>query len=103
MATDVINIIDPIDYEEYVDEHRQKIESDPLRHLLEYPNDDIDFIRIDRQYRTIIPTMPEKEFEYLINLKNENLSALFFRALNDPHIRDCLQSFNGEHFFLRRK
>jgi hypothetical protein len=47
--------------------------------------------------------MPEKEFEYLINLKNENLSALFFRALNDPHIRDCLQSFNGEHFFLRRK
>ncbi|CAF0765754.1 unnamed protein product [Adineta steineri] len=68
----------------YIDEHRQKIENDPLRHLLEYPTDDIDFIRIDRQYRTIIPTMPEKE------------------ALNDPHIRDCLQSFNGEHFFLRR-
>ncbi|CAF3642968.1 unnamed protein product [Adineta steineri] len=84
MATNVIDIIDPIDYEEYIDEHRQKIENDPLRHLLEYPTDDIDFIRIDRQYRTIIPTMPEKE------------------ALNDPHIRDCLQSFNGEHFFLRR-
>ncbi|CAF4453331.1 unnamed protein product [Adineta steineri] len=65
MATNVIDIIDPIDYEEYIDEHRQKIENDPLRHLLEYPTDDIDFIRIDRQYRTIIPTMPEKEFEYL--------------------------------------
>ncbi|CAF0791221.1 unnamed protein product [Rotaria sordida] len=84
MTTNMIDIVDPIDYEEYVDEHRQKIENDPLHHLLEYPNDDIDFIRIDRQYRTIIPAMPEKE------------------ALNDPHIRDCLQSFNGEHFFLRR-
>ncbi|CAF4819598.1 unnamed protein product [Rotaria magnacalcarata] len=84
MTTNVIDIVDPIDYEEYIDEHRQKIDNDPLHHLLEYPNDDIDFIRIDRQYRTIIPIMPEKE------------------ALNDPHIRDCLQSFNGEHFFLRR-
>ncbi len=78
MATNVIDIIDPIDYEEYVDEHRQKIESDPLRHLLEYPNDDIDFIRIDRQYRTIIPTIPEKEFEYLINSINKNLFSLLF-------------------------
>ena len=22
--------------------------------------------------------------------------------MTDPHIRDCLQSFNGEHFYLRR-
>jgi hypothetical protein len=104
MATNIIDIIDPIDYEEYVEEHREKIENDPLRHLLEYPNDDIDFIRIERQYRTIIPTMPEKEFEYFINIaKKKFIFLVFFRALNDPHIRDCLQSFNGEHFFLRRK
>ena len=63
MSTNVIDIIDPIDYEEYFDEHRSKIETDPIRHLLEYPQDDIDFIRIDRQYRTIIPVMPEKEFD----------------------------------------
>ena len=61
MMTNMIDVVDPIDYEEYFDEHRQKIENDPLRHLLEYPNDDIDFIRIERQYRTIIPVMPEKE------------------------------------------
>jgi hypothetical protein len=81
MATNVIDIIDPIDYEEYIDEHRQKIENDPLRHLLEYPNDDIDFIRIDRQYRTIIPTMPEKEFEYFINIAKKikiHFSVFFF-------------------------
>ncbi|UJR34198.1 hypothetical protein I4U23_021604 [Adineta vaga] len=84
MTTNVTDLIDPIDYEEYLDEHRQKIENDPLKHLLEYPTDDIDFIRLERQYRTIIPIIPEKE------------------ALNDPHIRDCLQSFNGEHFYLRR-
>lgn len=62
MTTSVIDIVDPIDYEEYTDEHREKIENDPLHLLLEYPNDDIDFIRVDRQYRTIIPIMPEKEF-----------------------------------------
>ena len=27
---------------------------------------------------------------------------LFSRALTDPHIRDCLHSFNGEHFYLHR-
>lgn len=57
----VIDVVEPIDYEEYVEEHRQQIDNDPLKHLLEYPKDDIDFIRIDRQYRTIIPVMPEKE------------------------------------------
>ena len=67
MTTNAIDIIDPLDYEEYLDEHRQKIDNDPLRHLLEYPTDDTDFIRIERQYRTIIPVMPEKEFEYLTN------------------------------------
>lgn len=61
MTKNVIDLVEPIDYEEYTEEHRQQIENDPLRHLLEYPNDDIDFVRIDRQYRTIIPTMPEKE------------------------------------------
>lgn len=101
MATNVIDTIDPIDYEEYFDEHRPKIESDPIRHLLEYPPDDIDFVRIDRQYRTIIPIMPEKEFDSFRDLNA--IFIVFFRALNDPHIRDCLQSFNGEHFFLRRK
>lgn len=98
--------VDPIDYEEYLDEHREKLELDPLRHLLEYPSDDIDFIRIERQYRTIIPVMPEKEF---VSFRKEQIRDsmkeifLLFRALNDPHIRDCLQSFNGEHFYLRRK
>jgi hypothetical protein len=64
MSTNVIDTVDPIDYEDYLDEHRQKIENDPIRRLLEYPNDDIEFVRIDRQYRTIIPIMPEKEFEH---------------------------------------
>lgn len=58
-----IENVDPIDYEEFLDEHREKIDLDPLKHLLEYPIDDVDFIRIERQYRTIIPVMPEKEFE----------------------------------------
>lgn len=57
----MIDVVEPIDYEEYVEEHQQQIDNDPLKHLLEYPKDDIDFIRIDRQYRTIIPVMPEKE------------------------------------------
>ena len=103
MATSAIDVIDPVDYEEYVEEHRPKIESDPIRHLLEYPHDDIDFVRIERQYRTIIPVMPEKEFDPLSHLMIHTVSILFSRALNDPHIRDCLQSFNGEHFYLRRK
>ena len=97
-----LDLVEPIDYEEYLDEHREKIENDPLRHLLEYPPDDIDFIRIDRQYRTIIPVMPEKEFEH----PHTSLSPRHLlppRALTDPHIRDCLQSFNGEHFYLHRK
>ena len=99
-----IETVDPIDYEEYLDEHRDKIDLDPLKHLLEYPTDDVDFIRIERQYRTIIPVMPEKEFEFVFDRKTKIIVFfVLFRALIDPHIRDCLQSFNGEHFYLRRK
>jgi rhodanese-related sulfurtransferase len=79
MSTNVIDIIDPLDYEEYLDEHREKIENDPLRHLLEYPTDDIDFVRIDRQYRTIIPTLPEKESENIQKMKS--LKIIFFPFL----------------------
>ena len=61
MANNSIEMVEPVDYEDYLDEHRDKFETDPIRHLLEYPIDDIDFVRIERQHRTIIPVLPEKE------------------------------------------
>jgi hypothetical protein len=78
MASPPVDTIDPIDYEEYLDEHREKIELDPLRHLLEYPHDDIDFVRIERQYRTIIPVMPEKESDSTLDGRTRRHHCVFF-------------------------
>jgi Domain of unknown function (DUF3398) len=79
MASNPIDVIDPIDYEEYIEEHREKVENDSIHHLLEYPNNDIDFIRIERQYRTIIPIMPEKRVR-ILSISNEK-SYLHFLEL----------------------
>ena len=99
MAMSVIDVIDPVDYEEYVEEHRSKIESDPIRHLLEYPHDDIDFVRIERQYRTIIPVMPEKEFDRLSHLMIHTVSILFSRALRGIARKPRPALLNGPHRF----
>ena len=48
-----------LDYEDYVTQHQMSIEKDPMRELLEFPNDDIEVKLLPKECRTIAPIIPE--------------------------------------------
>lgn len=45
--------------------HQTSIEKDPMRELLEFPNDDIEVRLLSKQCRTIAPIIPEHGLVYL--------------------------------------
>lgn len=52
--------LEPVDYENFIIQHQNAIEKDPMRHLLEYPPDDIEVGVIPRKIRTTHPVVPEE-------------------------------------------
>ena len=73
------DIVDPLDYEDFVHQHQQLISRDPLRPILEFPANDIDVSIIPRKIRTLRPTLPE-----------EPLAEL------PAQVRDCVASFTKD-------
>lgn len=53
-------LVDPIDYEEFLQQHNQQISRDPLRHILDFPPCDVQIKRIERKIRTIEPIVPKE-------------------------------------------
>uniref|UniRef100_A0A672QQK4 Dedicator of cytokinesis protein 11-like n=1 Tax=Sinocyclocheilus grahami TaxID=75366 RepID=A0A672QQK4_SINGR len=52
-------IIEPLDYENVVFQRKAQIHSDPQRDLLVWPADDVSVTQIQRQRRTIVPSVPQ--------------------------------------------
>lgn len=53
-------LIDPIDYEEFLQQHSSKICRDPLRHILDFPPNDVQMRSIERKIRTVEPIIPKE-------------------------------------------
>lgn len=53
------DVVDPPDFEEVVEQQRYIMDRDPIRHLLEYPDDDLEVRLVPRKCRTIAPIVPE--------------------------------------------
>uniref|UniRef100_A0A8C1K9M9 Dedicator of cytokinesis 6 n=1 Tax=Cyprinus carpio TaxID=7962 RepID=A0A8C1K9M9_CYPCA len=53
-------VVEPVDYEEYVSSHPPGAEPGPLRQLLEFPSDDLELLLQERECTTIEP--PDKLF-----------------------------------------
>uniref|UniRef100_A0A8C2Q7I7 Dedicator of cytokinesis 6 n=1 Tax=Cyprinus carpio TaxID=7962 RepID=A0A8C2Q7I7_CYPCA len=54
-------VVEPVDYEEYVSSHPPGAEPGPLRQLLEFPSDDLELLLQERECTTIEPPVPEEE------------------------------------------
>ncbi|XP_022240544.1 dedicator of cytokinesis protein 7-like isoform X2 [Limulus polyphemus] len=80
------DVVDPVDFEDFLQQHQEQIDHDPIRHLLEFPADDIEVGIIPRKCRTVRPIIPE-----------ENESEL------DPYISDCIQSYTSDWVFVNRR
>ncbi|KAI0241313.1 Dedicator of cytokinesis protein 7 [Lamellibrachia satsuma] len=69
--------VEPPDFEEFLYQHQNAIDRDPMRHLLEFPPDDVRVELLQRTVRTVSPVMPEQGAE------------------SDPHIRDCIKCYTS--------
>lgn len=54
-------VVEPVDFEEYVSSHAPVPEPGPLRQLMEFPSDDLELILQDRECTTLEPALPEEE------------------------------------------
>uniref|UniRef100_A0A8C2E8G2 Dedicator of cytokinesis 11 n=1 Tax=Cyprinus carpio TaxID=7962 RepID=A0A8C2E8G2_CYPCA len=71
-------IIEPLDYENVVSQRKAQIHSDPQRDLLVWPPDDVSVTQIQRQRRTIVPSVPQ-------NAENEAKSQF---------AKECIKMYN---------
>ncbi|XP_056115262.1 dedicator of cytokinesis protein 11 isoform X1 [Rhinichthys klamathensis goyatoka] len=78
IAVEQPKIIEPLDYENVVFQRKAQIHSDPQRDLLLWPADDVSEAQIDRQRRTIVPSVPQ-------NAENE-AKSLF--------AKECIKMYN---------
>lgn len=51
---------EPLDYEEFLSQHMNIINRDPLKHILDFPQEDVNVKTIPRKIRTIDHILPKE-------------------------------------------
>uniref|UniRef100_A0A1B6EVF4 Dedicator of cytokinesis protein 7 n=1 Tax=Cuerna arida TaxID=1464854 RepID=A0A1B6EVF4_9HEMI len=74
------DVVDPLDYEEFMQQHQLVIDRDPLRNILDFPPNDIEVCIVPRKSRT--KTLP---------IPKEPLGEL------SPHVRDCVECYTRDY------
>nr|XP_029480199.1 LOW QUALITY PROTEIN: dedicator of cytokinesis protein 7-like [Oncorhynchus nerka] len=77
-------VVEPVDYEEYVSSHAPGAEPGPLRQLMEFPPDDLELLLQDRECTTLKPPLPEED-------------------TFDPRVRDALAVYTDDWLIIQRK
>ena len=54
-------VVEPVDFEEYVSSHAPGAEPGPLRQLMEFPQDDLVLVQQVKECSTLEPPLPEEE------------------------------------------
>ncbi|XP_068613178.1 dedicator of cytokinesis protein 7-like [Brachionichthys hirsutus] len=78
-------VVDPVDFEEYVTSHAPGVEPGPLRQLMEFPQDDLELLHVDKECITLEPALPEEE---------DSL---------DPRVRDALAVYTDDWLVIQRR
>ncbi|KAK7862685.1 hypothetical protein R5R35_000927 [Gryllus longicercus] len=71
--------VDPLDYEEFIQQHQLLIDRDPLHDVLDFPQNDIEVVVLPRKIRTADPVVPEEPLEQW-----------------SSHVRDCVQCYTAD-------
>ncbi|KAL1514145.1 hypothetical protein ABEB36_003452 [Hypothenemus hampei] len=72
------DIVEPLDFEEFVNAYQLVIDRDPLRPILDVPAGDVQVDIIERPLRTLRPILPEEKLETL-----------------PPHIQSCVECYRS--------
>ena len=76
----------PIDYEAFITEHRDQLYSDPEKHLLLFPDEDVEVFTVQRAYRTVDVPVPGPA-----------------KRSTEPLVYECVKGFMADWHSLRRK
>lgn len=52
---------EPLDFEEFLGQYQTTIDREPLRHILDVPQGDVEVDVIERPIRTLKPIIPEEK------------------------------------------
>ncbi|CAH1775987.1 unnamed protein product, partial [Owenia fusiformis] len=77
-------VVEPLDFEEYVYQHQNAIDRDSMPQLLRYPFDDLEVTSLPRKCRTIKPIKPDGADQDLLT-------------------RDCMQCYSADYTLVKRK
>ncbi|XP_030646757.1 dedicator of cytokinesis protein 7 [Chanos chanos] len=77
-------VVEPVDFEEYVSSHAPGAELGPLRQLCEFPDDDLQLLLQERECTTLEPALPEED-------------------TLDPRVRDAVAVYTDEWLITQRK
>ncbi|CAH0558208.1 unnamed protein product [Brassicogethes aeneus] len=78
------DVVEPLDYEEFVSQYQLLIDRDPLRHILDVPHSDVEVDIIERPIRTLQPIVPEEKLETL-----------------PPHVQSCVECYKSNWKVVR--
>jgi hypothetical protein len=53
-------VVEPLDYEEFLIQHQTVLERDPLKSILDFPPNDVELRVIKRKIRTEEPVVPSE-------------------------------------------
>ncbi|KAG7265866.1 hypothetical protein CRUP_016129 [Coryphaenoides rupestris] len=57
-------VVEPVDFEEYVSSHAPGAEPGPLRQLMEFPQDDLALVQQEKECSTLKPPLPEEGYQH---------------------------------------
>uniref|UniRef100_A0A8C5CGL4 Dedicator of cytokinesis protein 7-like n=1 Tax=Gadus morhua TaxID=8049 RepID=A0A8C5CGL4_GADMO len=77
-------VVEPVDFEEYVSSHAPGAEPGPLRQLMEFPPDDLNLVQQVKECSTLEPPLPEED-------------------PLDPRVRDALAVYTDDWLVIQRK
>ncbi len=100
-----IDIVDPIDYEKFLQENMSLLESSPLRDMLLFPQDDVSVTTLQRKFRTVeipVPGLAKSVFDQLHHDDILLINTLYRRS-DDALVRDCVRSFTQDWTVVNRK
>ncbi|XP_035223308.1 dedicator of cytokinesis protein 7-like, partial [Stegodyphus dumicola] len=80
------DVVDPLDVEEFLDQHRDQIECDTFRHMLDFPEDDIEIGILPHKCRTLEHVVPDDEVGEL-----------------NQQVKDCIQCYTADWIVINRR
>ncbi|KAF7997149.1 hypothetical protein HCN44_005426 [Aphidius gifuensis] len=79
-------ILEPLDYEDFLIQHQAILDREPLRQILDFPPGDVELRIIKRKIKTEEPIIPSESIDTV-----------------SPYVKRCIQTFTSDWIVINRK